>query len=358
MATPISCDVSSLWRTLMDTMSALQASPKRLNAAMLASVCIHLCALVWLGSTEGRPPASGGRYLEVRLVAASSDRNFVSAAVRKADTEPLVPSATPATAIPKVRTTPHLARHDASASNADKSTQTQSAAGQENWNQPQGAARAIEVHPTSGVPATGRGSGFSRVEIEFEIRSGQETAITQGRYLYVADGFQYGVSVVDGVGTEPAWKVESSGVITPQGLSPQLLETAGEHGERLIALSGASARGQGASTRRRMRDGLLDRQSLIFHFTLQPPLAGGGELLLSDGRAYKKYAYSVHGREEIAVPLIGILRATRVQIRPDTGSDLIELWLVPEMGNLPVRMRFRDENGAEVVQSVTKLLYR
>lgn len=362
MVTPTICDVSCRWHRLIDEMRGGLTAPRRLYAAVFASVLFHVGVLASLGIPAGRVPISNGRHLEVMFRAADTNRSSIPAEVKEAQIEPAELSVPPGKETLRSRAAQTESPSGGSVKLGSESIAIPSVAQKEAPKQPQPTTSVLEVTPVPRVSAMGGGAGFSRVEIEFDVQRdvqhGQEKSVGQGRYLYVADGYQYGVSVVDGVNTEPGWRVESSGIVTPQGLSPQLIEISGEYGEQLIALSGSSTRNQEGSIRRRMRDGLLDRQSLVFYFSLQPPSPKGGELLLSDGRAYKKYRYSISGREEVHVPLIGVLKATRIQLRPDAGNELIELWLVPEIGNLPVRMRFRDEHGVEVVQAVTKLIYR
>lgn len=358
MATPTICDVAYRWRRLVLAMRSGLSAPRRLYVAVVASVLIHVCVLAWLGIPANRLTVSGGRHLEV--VVRSADTNHSSAATQSKEVqiEPAEMSVLAGNETPRPRVAQTSFPNSGSAKIDTESAPIPSAVQKEESHQRQAITRALEATPMPKMSSESNGVGFSRVEIEFDVQLGREDPVGRGRYLYVADGYRYGVSVVDETSMEPSWRVESSGVITPQGLSPQSIETIGEYGEQLIALSARSARDKEGSIHRRMRDGLLDRQSLLFHFSLQPPSPKGGELLLSDGRNYKKYRYSILGREEVQVPLIGALEATRIQLRPEAGEALIELWLVPEIGNLPVKMRFRDEHGVEVVQAVTKLFYR
>lgn len=85
-------------------------------------------------------------------------------------------------------------------------------------------------------------------------------------------------------------------------------------------------------------------------------------MLLSDGKAYVAFSYRVEPGGQETLPPLGEIRVTRVTLQPekaDTRSgERIELYLVPEMGYLPIRVREIDEAGNVTEQRVTSLVYR
>ena len=194
----------------------------------------------------------------------------------------------------------------------------------------------------------GEGGILRRAEIEFEVFTGEER-LPAGKvqHRFVSDQNAYfGLSVVPS--DAAAGSLEVSGEIGSQGLRPSAFTLNGELPERLVALHEVGKGAEGVRSGQ-MRDRMLDRQSLIYQFMANPPLLTGGELWLSDGRknALFSYRFAVAG----AMTALGGVRAVKLELRPADGAELIELWLVPEMHYLPVRVRHTDQHG-EVTEQV------
>ena len=226
---------------------------------------------------------------------------------------------------------------------------------------------AAAAEASAGIPLPGLAGAVKRVEIEFEIYSGLDrTLIGTSRQLYVAEnGDYYGVStgpLVKGNESAPGepWQLEVSGRISRQGLSPSRFEVQGAMSERLMALKDVADPSALPSKPRniRMRDGILDRQSLLYQFMLQPPAMTGGQLWLTDGASYGLYTYRVAGFDSLPLTALGGVRAIKLVVTSSDSADTIELWLVPDMHYLPVKVRHTDRQGRVTEQLAISLDFK
>ena len=202
------------------------------------------------------------------------------------------------------------------------------------------------------------------------VSSSLSSRVLPGRAVYSASDGHYGIAVhlsdvVTSDGDDGGPTLSVAGSITSHGLSPETFAVRNDLAGDLLfpRQRGGGGKLNTAGLRTgRLRDGLLDRQSLLFHFSLQPPNPGGGQILLSDGKGYVAYSYRVEqgGREPF--PALGDVAVSRVTLQAQTGGarggEMIELYLIPELGYLPVRMRFTNEVGEVIEQRVTGLNYR
>ncbi len=237
-------------------------------------------------------------------------------------------------------------------------------------------AAMAKIEIPRGLPFSGQAEALRRVETGFETYSGAERKLVgSGRQIYVSDKDEnYGISTQQSQQSQPSgpadargaaqgtahWRLEISGRITRDGLSPLLYDTQGDLAERLVALQGGapSAAPASASRKGRFRDGLLDRQSLLYQFMLRPPNPLGGELWLTDGARNEVYEYRFGGLETLSIAALGELRSVRLVLSGRESGETIELWLVPELRYLAVRARYTDRTGAVIEQVATSLEYK
>jgi len=186
----------------------------------------------------------------------------------------------------------------------------------------------------------------------------------KGRHLYASDNDRsYGVSIKQTLTADEAdqgtsWRLEISGRIDRQGLSPLLFQMQGAVPERLMALKevAASPSPLADKTRNgRMPDGILDRQSLLYQFMLVPPSDSGGKLLLSDGKTYASYTYRIAGFEAVVIASLGEVRTMKLILSSDESAETIELWLIPDKRFLPAKLRHTDRLGVVTEQVVISL---
>ncbi|MBK7423645.1 MAG: DUF3108 domain-containing protein [Propionivibrio sp.] len=310
---------------------------------------VSLVAPVATVATPGQPPAESAS--EVVL---SAQESRVARKIEQQAAKPVVPvkPAEPKTqeppSIPEVTVKPSEAKPAAPAS-----VQTSSPPAKESADQ------------SPGVPLPGLTGQVKRVAIDFEIYSGADRQLTgSGQHRYVSDiGGNYGVSIKqvlkDG---DPAqgqpWQLEISGTIGRQGLNPILFQIQGAVSERLMALkevpeNSSALPPKGRSGR--MPDGLLDRQSLLYQFMLQPPALTGGKLWLSDGATHRLYTYRLAGIESFIIPSLGGVRTIKLVFSTSDSPEIVELWLVPDLHYLPAKVRHIDRQGVITEQVVISL---
>jgi hypothetical protein len=124
-------------------------------------------------------------------------------------------------------------------------------------------------------------------------------------------------------------------------------EAQGGGSERLVGLkeNGSRVVTSAQVRKARMSDGLLDLQSLFYQFMVQPPELAGGKLWLSDGLTNGLFTYRVAGFDSLPLAAMGGVRAIKLVITADDSPETIELWLVPDMHYLPVKLRHTDRQG-------------
>ena len=237
--------------------------------------------------------------------------------------------------------------------------------------EPSSAQASTSVETNSPMPATGvslpglKGT-VRRVNLVFDIFSGADRRLTgKGRHSYVNEnGENYGVEIVqdrdeDQQSTDESWRISISGRVTSTGLSPVFLDVQGAAAHRMMGLNErekSSSVGSGGSPRRgRMPDGLLDRQSLIYQFMLKPPDIAGGDLWLSDGVTHRLFSYRFAGFDSLPIEALGGSLAIKLVLTTSESTETIELWIVPDMHYLPVKVRHVDSDGVVTEQVVVSL---
>ncbi len=225
-----------------------------------------------------------------------------------------------------------------------------------------------QAEASPGIPQAG-GTGPAReVDIEFEITSGADKKLLgSGHHRYISsEGEYFGVSVsqqlaADGGTPAEQWKLDISGRISMHGLSPILFQMQGAVPERLMAIKEVTedvAPDPSKPRSGRMPDGILDRQSLLYQFMMRPPVSAGGKLWLTDGNKHGQYSYKVAGSESLRIGSLGEFRTVRVVITADEGSEMIELWLLPESHYLPAKVRHTDGRGLITEQVAISLGFK
>ena len=226
--------------------------------------------------------------------------------------------------------------------------------------------QAAPVNQVPEISLSGGRDPLMQVDIEFEVFMGPERQFSGlGRQQYVSDGAgHYGLSTSqtgpgEMEGADALWRIEISGDIVPQGLSPTFFELKGTLPERLISMKTAAMDSASSSARSgRIRDGILDRQSLLYQFAGNPPSPSGGKITLTDGAKYVEFFYRVDGSEILRVGALGDVRTVKLTLAVADGAEFIELWLIPERRYLPAKVRYSDEQGFVTEQSVVSLGYK
>ena len=222
--------------------------------------------------------------------------------------------------------------------------------------------------PAIGSPLPGIVGKVKRAEIGFEVFSGEERRlIGTGQHIYVSDSDeQFGISIKQELvaveaRSENQWHIEISGEIGRRGLSPFLYESQGDLSRRLLAIKNVADKvsaSAGGNRKWRMPDGIIDRQSLLYYFMSKPPELTGGQVRLSDGVSHDLYAYHISGTDSFFIAPFGEVHAIKLMFTASESSETIELWLVPDLHYLPVKVRHIDKQGLVTEQMATSLNFK
>ena len=337
---------------------------RNLLLAFAFSLFLHAVVLARLGVLAPAAKVAGGGPLQVHIVPQLGDRQ-ASDEVRLAD--PAVLRSLPQQLIQEIQvqkpveSVRPLALPEPSAKVISRQQSTaliDTAANQ----------HASQQYPAIGVPSVGSAGGLRSVELEVEILSGPDRKlIATAQHQYISqDGARYSVGVrpltsADPSNATPDWQLKVGGVISADGLLPLGFEARGAKGVGLITLrEDLSTQQKEAATllSRRNPDRILDRQSLLYQFTLRPPQPDGGSFGLSDGKKVKIYSYRQEDGGVFSVPPLGEIRTIKLLITDVDGSEKIELWLIPDLHFLPVKMRHVSSTGDITEQVVLSLKYQ
>ena len=226
---------------------------------------------------------------------------------------------------------------------------------------PSEAIKSAPVGKDALIKLPGLSGVVARAEIEFELFSGPDNQPAgRARHQFHSDQqAYYGIRVEhldSGAGAEavPDWSIEVAGGFWLHGLGPISYKLSGGMSERLIAL-GELPSSPLAAREGQMLDSMLDRQSLIYQVMAKPPEPGGGSLWLSDGERKRLFDYRISVFDAQPITALDGVRAIKLDLLPREGTDSIELWLVPDMHYLPVRVRYTDSRGDVSEQRAVKL---
>lgn len=208
---------------------------------------------------------------------------------------------------------------------------------------------------SGGSFGTGMGPA-SRVEMEMEIFVGSDRRFGgRAKSTYMASEDQYALTIED---AEPDsgrgrtdWRLDISGRVRDNGLNPETYVGHGELSGRLMGLGGAQ-RSPGFNGR--TPDGLLDKQSLLLQF-MHRSLEKNSTIMLSSGGSYLTFD-GVHQTDElIELDQLGVLKTRKFLYTSRNGAEQIEVWLLAEQRNLPLRVRHRSADG-DVFEQLVKAL--
>ena len=200
-----------------------------------------------------------------------------------------------------------------------------------------------------GLPTSAMTGRVSRVKMQFALGRGEAGEVPEyGVHelsLGTPDNFgvrnQYTLRVSEaGKPQGEGWLLAIGGQLSTDTLMPWRYAFRGPLPDTLRAVASPPGETSGGGV---MPDGLLDRQSLLYHFSLTPPNPAGGMMTISDGHDYQRFAYRLNGAESMTVEGLGEVKAIIVELK--SASEIIRLWLLPDLLYLPVKAQFADEKG-------------
>lgn len=334
-------------------------SPRwRFTLALLASLALHLATLAALSTpeiahverSESQPLAA--RIAPLAPVAAPEAKAAPARPKRKPKPRPLPEAATAALPAP-MPAEPVVA--------APPAEMPVAAA------EPQARAEPAQVEPAvSARPAEPPISFPERIELEFDIaKNADEAPMGRVTHRFERDGARYvihSVSAAAGLAALFAtgrYVQESRGTLTPQGLQPEQFVVRRGRTERTesAAFDWASSRATlsagGATKEWTLQAGAQDQLSYLHQLSFLIADPSLPTVTVTNGRRFFKARIEIMGWETVATGL-GPVRALQVRSQLE-GESRIDFWLAPDYGNLPVKLRVRNQRGEEFEQVLTAL---
>jgi hypothetical protein len=345
---------------------------KRILLALFVSLLVHLLALLKFGSFSHSADRLESAPLNVRLVGPVNPLPDLGRAVVAKEqvsikTEVSDDAAKPMQPASELRSTERPAEIRKVVQPTTSAAQGSSRVGGSMPSAPLEQSKQSNQSP--GMPFPGVTSHVVRAEIEFQLLSGEEkdvvgvvrhafsTNSTQTGEFYTLNVAKVSTNSAEDLADE--WQLAVSGRANEKGLTARSYELKGASAARLFSLREVGgAKEQLAGARRGSTpDGILDRQSLLYHFSRQPPSFNGGGLWLADSITHGYYRYRVVGFEQQPIATQGTVRTLRLHLSETETGEVIELWLAPDMSYLPMRVRHVDRKGVVTEQIATSLSY-
>ncbi len=333
----------------------------RVALALLASLAIHLATLTGLGMPEiEHVERSEGQPLAARIAPLPP--------VIEPETK-VSPVPAPRAAAPRPKRKPAPAVETAAQLStplpADSAAPVAAPSGGATaGSEPQAQAVAEAARPEPAASARPGPTPIAfpeRIELEFDIAKSADHA-PMGRVVhrFERDGARYAiqsVSAATGIAVLFAtgrYVQESRGMLTPHGLRPDHFVVRRGRAERTetAAFDWASARATvsagGASKEWTLQAGAQDQLSYLHQLSFLIADASLPAVMVTNGRRFYSASLEIVGRETVVTGL-GPVSALQVRSRLE-GESQMDVWLAPDYGNLPVKVRIRDRRGEEFEQ--------
>ena len=225
---------------------------------------------------------------------------------------------------------------------------------------PQAVAAAESPQPAS-VPQTAEQIPFpDRIYLEFDLaKNADQAPLGRVHHRFEREGARYLIrSVTEATGIAAFFATgryvqESRGTLSPEGLRPDVFTVRRGRAERTEsaafdwANAHATTSSGGASRDWALRGGAQDQLSFLHQLSF---LIGAlpSSVMVTNGRRFYSANVEIIGRDVIATG-IGPISAVRVRGQLE-GEMRMDVWIAPDRGNLPVKVRFRDHRGEEFEQ--------
>ncbi len=160
-------------------------------------------------------------------------------------------------------------------------------------------------------------------------------------------------------------RLESTGLVTPQGLRPTQFQHARSDAPHKLATArldwtqrSIAWQYKGKSwTVDGLQNGAQDQLSQVYQFMFVPSLPADFSLQVVSGRDLNDYRYAWSDGGAIQTPLgtLGTRQYQRIEQKPDEKA--ITVWIAPARNNLPVQIRVR-EDGVTLEQRLVRASIR
>jgi hypothetical protein len=338
----------------------------RITLALAASLAIHLATLAGLAIYEiehvelDQSPPLVARILPLAPIAAPEAKPAAVRPKRSANPSPKAATTALPGSLPvePVVTAPLPAGPVVPAPPPDKTAAASDSRAR--------AEPAKPVPATNERPAEAPIAFPERIELEFDIAKNDKEG-TVGRVVHRVerDGAHYVIrseSMAVGIAAlfvTGRYVQESRGTLTPQGLQPDQFVVRRGRVERSESTafdwtsSRATVSADGNTREWLLQPGAQDQLSYLHQLSFliaDPSLAS---VMVTNGRRFYSAKIEILGMETIATGL-GPVIALRVRSQPE-GESRMDVWLAPDYGNLPVKVRVRDRRGEELEQVLTAM---
>lgn len=339
----------------------------RVALALLASLAIHLATLAGLGIPEiehverSEGPPLAARIAPLPPVAAPEAKATPPPPPRAAAPRPKrKPRPLAESSVPLSTPLPAEAAAPVAAPPAEAAAGSEAAVGSEAPGQP--PAEPAQPEPAASAQPADTPIAFpERIELEFDIAKSADHA-PMGRVVhrFEREGARYliqSVSAATGIAVLFAtgrYVQESRGTLTPQGLRPEQFVVRRGRAERTetAAFDWASARATvsagGATREWTLQAGAQDQLSYLHQLSFLIADPSLPAVMVTNGRRFYSARLEIVGRETVATGL-GPVSALQVRSWLE-GESRMDVWLAPDYGNLPVKVRIRDHRGEEFEQ--------
>lgn len=342
---------------------------RRFALALLASLIAHLVLLSGIGIPEiEHVERSEGPPLAARIAPLAPVAGPETARPEASAPSPAKAAKPRARRAPKAAHEPRLAmpREQPPETAAPAPAEEPAAAAQEGGAPGKGDATQQAAAPAPAVPQAAEAPPAEtipfpeRIELEFDVaKSADHAPVGRVVHRFERDGARYliqSVTAAAGIAVlfiSARYVQESRGTLTAQGLRPEQFTVRRGRNERTesAAFDWANARATvsagGASREWTLQAGAQDQLSLLhqlsFLIASPPPF-----VMVTNGRRFFKASLEIVGRETVATGM-GPVSALQVRSRLE-GESSMQVWLAPDLGNLPVKLRVRDHRGEEFEQ--------
>jgi hypothetical protein len=322
---------------------------RRFVVALVASLAAHLALLSGIGLPEiehverSEGPPIAARIAPLAPPAAAPEAAKPPAPAPATAAKPRAKRASKAAPAPRLAlpSEPQAPLAVPPASSAEAPDAPRAEAGPGGDDAPAQAAEPAPPEPQPAEEPAAEAIAFpARIELEFDVaKSADHAPVGRVVHRFERDGARY--------------VQESRGTLTAQGLRPEQFAVRRGRNERTesAAFDWAAARATvtagGASREWPLQPGAQDQLSLLHQLSFLMP-SPPNALMVTNGRRFYIASLEVVGIETVAT---GLGPVSALQIRSQLeGESRIEVWIAPDYGNLPVKLRVRDRRGEEFEQ--------
>jgi hypothetical protein len=156
-------------------------------------------------------------------------------------------------------------------------------------------------------------------------------------------------------------RLESTGLVTPQGLRPAQFRHARSDAPHKLATARLDWKQRSIAWQYKgkswtvdgLLDGTQDQLSQVYQFMFTPSLPADYSLQVVSGRALNDYRYAKSEGGNLQTPLgaLATRQYRRITQKPDEKT--ITVWIAPARGNLPVQIRV-SEDGVTLEQRLVR----